>query len=71
LINFDKNEVDEINYRNRRGEITKKETLAIDRDHPTFRKENPKLLFIPTASSDSEEYWRYSKLLWRFLGVQN
>jgi dipeptidase E len=41
------------------GEIRTRGTALIDRE--TIRlsnKKNPKLLFIPTASSDSERYWR-------------
>ncbi len=41
------------------GKIAAKETLAIDREIIRLsKKKNPKLLFIPTASSDSEIYWR-------------
>jgi dipeptidase E len=41
------------------GEIRTRGTASIDRE--TIRlsnKKNPKLLFIPTASSDSERYWK-------------
>ena len=41
------------------GKITARETLPIDREILRLtRKKNPKLLFIPTASSDSEIYWK-------------
>jgi peptidase S51-like protein len=43
----------------RRREIRTRGTASIDRE--TIRlsnKKNPKLLFIPTASSDSERYWK-------------
>ena len=41
------------------GSIAAKETLAIDRELTRLSgKKRPKLLFIPTASSDSEEYWQ-------------
>jgi dipeptidase E len=41
------------------GQIGKKETVPIDREIIRLsRKPHPKLLFIPTASSDSEEYWQ-------------
>lgn len=39
------------------GQISKKSTLKIDKEIVRFsEKKKPKLLFIPTASSDSEEY---------------
>ena len=42
------------------GEIRTKGTAAIDREIIRLsNKKNPKLLFIPTASSDSEEYWEH------------
>src|ERR1035438_5357355 len=41
------------------GEIRTRGTAAIDREIIRLsRKKNPRLLFIPTASSDSERYWR-------------
>jgi dipeptidase E len=41
------------------GQICKKETVPIDREIIRLSgKPHPKLLFIPTASSDSEEYWQ-------------
>lgn len=37
-------------------------TLAIDREIIRLsRAKKPKLLFIPTASSDSEKYWRHAR----------
>jgi len=40
------------------GKIGSRATLAIDREIIRLsNKKNPKLLFIPTASSDSETYW--------------
>lgn len=40
------------------GEVSQKETLVIDRTIVNFiKKEHPRVLFIPTASCDSEEYW--------------
>jgi dipeptidase E len=42
------------------GEIRTRGTAAIDREIIRLsNKKNPKLLFIPTASSDSEIYWRH------------
>jgi dipeptidase E len=42
------------------GNIRTRATLPIDREIIRLsRKKNPKLLFIPTASSDSEEYWEH------------
>lgn len=42
------------------GEIRTRGTVAIDREIIRLsNKKNPKLLFIPTASSDSEEYWKH------------
>src|SRR6202451_3092085 len=42
------------------GEIRTRGAAAIDRESLRLsRKKNPKLLFIPTASSDSERYWRH------------
>ncbi len=41
------------------GKIATRQTLAIDRAIiRLLNKKNPKLLFIPTASSDSEIYWK-------------
>ena len=41
------------------GDIRRKGTLAIDREIIRLSgKKKPVLLFIPTASSDSEEYWK-------------
>ncbi len=41
------------------GEIRDSETLAIDKDIIRLtKKERPKLLFVPTASSDSEDYFK-------------
>jgi dipeptidase E len=42
------------------GEIRTRGTATIDREIIRLsNKKNPKLLFIPTASSDSERYWRH------------
>lgn len=42
------------------GEIRTKGTARIDREIIRLsHKRNPKLLFIPTASSDSERYWKH------------
>jgi dipeptidase E len=42
------------------GEIRTKGTAPIDREILRLsRRKNPKLLFIPTASSDSERYWTH------------
>jgi dipeptidase E len=42
------------------GNIKTRGTAAIDREIIWLsRKKNPKLLFIPTASSDSEVYWSH------------
>jgi dipeptidase E len=42
------------------GNIRTRATLPIDREIIRLAgKRNPKLLFIPTASSDSEEYWKH------------
>jgi len=42
------------------GEIRTRGTAAIDREIIRLsNKRNPKLLFIPTASSDSERYWKH------------
>ena len=41
------------------GEIRTRGTTRIDREIIRLaRKKNPRLLFIPTASSDSERYWQ-------------
>jgi dipeptidase E len=41
------------------GEIRTRGTASIDREIIKLsNKKNPKLLFIPTASSDSERYWK-------------
>jgi len=40
------------------GEIRDSETLAIDKEIIRLtQKKHPKLLFIPTASSDNEDYY--------------
>ena len=40
------------------GEVREKSTLQIDKKIISFSgKKNPKLLFIPTASSDAEGYF--------------
>jgi dipeptidase E len=42
------------------GEIRTRGTAAIDRQIIRLsNKKNPKLLFIPTASSDSQRYWKH------------
>jgi dipeptidase E len=42
------------------GEMRTRGTAAIDREILRLsHKKNPKLLFIPTASSDSEQYWEH------------
>jgi dipeptidase E len=42
------------------GEIRTRGTAAIDREIIRIsNRKNPKLLFIPTASSDSERYWKH------------
>ena len=42
------------------GNIRTRGTVPIDREIIRLSgKKNPKLLFIPTASSDSEEYWEH------------
>jgi dipeptidase E len=42
------------------GKIRTRGTAAIDREIIRLsNKKNPKLLFIPTASSDSERYWKH------------
>src|SRR5258708_20201684 len=41
------------------GEIRTRGTASIDRETIRLsKKKNPKLLFIPTASLDSERYWK-------------
>ncbi len=51
------------------GEIRENETFEIDAEIIKLsEKENPKLLFIPTASYDSSSYLKMMKI-WRFLGV--
>lgn len=51
------------------GEIRTRGTAAIDREIIRLSgKKHPKLLFIPTASSDSERYWqRIPKYFGKFL----
>ena len=51
------------------GHIKTRETLAIDREIIRLsNKLHPKLLFIPTATSDSEEYWEiFQKYFGKFL----
>jgi len=42
------------------GEIRTRGTARIDREIIRLsNKKNPKLLFVPTASSDSERYWKH------------
>jgi dipeptidase E len=42
------------------GEIRTRGTAPIDREVIRLsHKKNPRLLFIPTASSDSERYWKH------------
>lgn len=42
------------------GNIRTKGTASIDRETIRLsKKKNPRLLFIPTASSDSERYWKH------------
>jgi dipeptidase E len=42
------------------GDIRTRGTAAIDREIIRLsNKKNPRLLFIPTASSDSERYWKH------------
>ena len=41
------------------GKIATRQTLPIDRHIIRLsKKKNPRLLFVPTASSDSEIYWK-------------
>src|SRR5271170_3025328 len=51
------------------GKIATRQTLPIDREIIRLsKKKNPKLLFIPTASSDSEIYWEHvQKYFGKFL----
>ena len=50
-------------------EVREKSTLWIDKEIIKFsNKENPKLLFIPTASSDSEGYFQWIKKYFGDLG---
>ena len=55
------------------GNIRTRGTAAIDREIIRLsKKKNPKLLFIPTASSDSEIYWTARPgILWQILKVQD
>ncbi|MBI4235525.1 Type 1 glutamine amidotransferase-like domain-containing protein [Candidatus Peregrinibacteria bacterium] len=42
------------------GDIRREGTLAIDKEIIKLsKKKHPKLLFIPTASSDSESYFKH------------
>ena len=42
------------------GNIRTKGTASIDRETIRLsKKKHPRLLFIPTASSDSESYWKH------------
>jgi len=42
------------------GEIRTRGTARIDREIVRLaKKKNPNLLFIPTASSDSDRYWKH------------
>jgi dipeptidase E len=44
------------------GQIRTRGTAAIDREIIRLSaKKNPKLLFVPTASSDSERYWKHAQ----------
>lgn len=54
------------------GEISAKSTLAIDKEIIRLSgKKKPKLLFIPTASSDSEGYWNnIEKYFGNYLGCK-
>ena len=46
----------------RGGEIRTRGTAPIDRETTRLSHEkNPRLLFIPTASSDSERYWKHAQ----------
>lgn len=51
------------------GEVSAKSTLEIDKEIIAFSgKKNPKILFIPTASSDSESYYLTIKEYFNNLG---
>jgi dipeptidase E len=54
------------------GEIRTRGTAAIDREIIRLTdKKKPKLLFIPTASSDSERYWKHvQEYFGKFLGCK-
>ena len=54
------------------GEIAEGETLAIDKGIVDLTgKDNPKALFIPTASGDSPEYWQsFQDVYGRELGCE-
>jgi dipeptidase E len=54
------------------GEIRTRGTEAIDREIMRLSgRRNPKILFVPTASSDSERYWRnIRKYFGEFLGCR-
>ncbi|MBP7848299.1 Type 1 glutamine amidotransferase-like domain-containing protein [Patescibacteria group bacterium] len=53
------------------GSVKEKSTLKIDKEIITFSgKKNPKLLFIPTASSDSETYFAGIKKHFESLGCK-
>lgn len=42
------------------GELSQKDTVAIDKEIIRLSgKKHPKLLFIPTASTDAKDYWEY------------
>jgi dipeptidase E len=44
------------------GEIRTRGTAPIDREIVRLaKKKNPRLLFIPTASADSDGYWKNVK----------
>jgi len=53
------------------GSFRKSGTLKIDKEIIKLSgKKNPKLLFIPTASSDNEKYWLYLKKYFTRLGCK-
>lgn len=53
------------------GEFRKNETLLIDKEIVSLaKKQSPKLLFIPTASSDSQSYFDSIKNYFTGLGCQ-
>ena len=53
------------------GEVRKRETLSIDKEIIRLSgKKHPKLLFIPTASSDAEGYWETIKKYFGSLGCR-